>query len=150
MAAGVRAFEGFGELRVDEFFHFRESAIEINRAHHRLKRIGQGGGAFAAAALFLAAADHQLGADLHRQRLLGQRFLVDHSRPRLGQRALVARGKLAEQLRANHQLQHRIAQKFQPLIVLERLTFFVAHRGMRQRQLQQRGVLEGVPQPFLK
>ena len=107
-------------------------------------------GAFASAVHFLAAAQNQMRAEAERAGVFGQRAAVDEFGARLGQRAFVERGKFFIKLVREDELQHGVAEKFQPLVVRRRRAAFVRDGRMRQRQPQQALVAERVAETGLE
>jgi len=75
---------------------------------------------------------------------------VHQLRPENGQPALRQLGKPAVKFRRYRKLKHRIAQKFEPLIVGRPLTLFVAEGGMRQSKAQKGRVRKRVTETLLK
>ena len=117
----------------------------------RLKCVRQRGRALAPAVRFLAVAENQVRAQAERAGVLGQRAAVDQFGARLGQRAFVERGKFFVKLVGQDELQHGVAEKFQPLIVrLVGVAAFVRDGRMRQRQPQQALVAKRVAEAGLK
>ena len=66
---------------------------------------------------FLAVAQNQMRAEVKRAGVFGQRAAIDEFGARLGQRAFVECGKFFVKLARQDELQHRVAEKFQPLVV---------------------------------
>ena len=82
--------------------------------------------------------------------MFGQRAAVDQLGARLGQRAFVERGKFFVQLAREHELQHGVAEKFQPLVVRRWRAGFVRDGRMRERQPQQALVAERITETGLE
>jgi len=67
---------------------------------------------------------------------LGQRGLLDQVGAQPGQVAFVDLGEALEQQRRHDEVQHRVTQKLQPLVVAG------AMAAVRERLLEQRGIAE--------
>ena len=90
-------------------------------------------------------------AQAQRAAVLGQRCGVDQLGARLGQRPFVGRREIFHRTRCvSTELQHRVAEKFQPLIVRRGRVLLMRDGRMRQRQPQQAFVAELVAETFLK
>ena len=156
----VQFAEGRAKFAQNEFARRLKSAVQKNRAEQRFKRVRQRGRAFAPAVHFLAAAQNQMRAEAEGAGVFGQRAAVDEFCARLGQRTFIERGKFLVKLLRQDELQHGVAEKFQPLIVRGLSRRFVpARRGfawlmgdgrMRERQPQQALVAERVAETGLK
>jgi len=96
----------------------------------------------AGARLAFAQAEHQ--RDLQRLGQAVQRVLLDQIGPHARQLAFAQAAKRAVQHVGNGQVQHGIAEEFEPLVVVRR------EAAVRQRPLQQRGLRKVVPQPRLQ
>lgn len=83
-------------------------------------------------------------------RLSSQRRSIHQLSPRLGQRPLTQPRKPVVELRSNGQLDHRIPQELQPLIVVLAPTFFMGHGRMRQSQGEESRIAKLVPQSDLE
>ncbi len=132
-----------GDQRRQPALHRAHSLIEIERAQHGFKRIGQQGLPRAPAAHCFAFAHADMLAQAN---LIGEfaQFLGAHKRGANGrQAAFIVIGILAIQPARHDEVQNRIAQKFQPFIV-ERLHFgmLVQIRAMREGVGQEPGILE--------
>ena len=75
---------------------------------------------------------------------------IDQLGAGFGERAFVDVAKLFEKFTGQRQLQHRVAEKFQALVVLHGRPLFVGDGGMRERQPQPGFVMEMVTQSGLK
>jgi len=82
--------------------------------------------------------------------LLGQRAAIDHLRPGLRQRAFAQRRKFFVEFPGEDELQHGVAEKFQPLIVLYGSALLMSDRGMRQGEAQQAFITERITKARLK
>ena len=69
---------------------------------------------------FPRPAQNQMRAEVQSAGVFGQRVAVDEFRARLRQRALIECGKLSVELLREDELQNRVTEKFQPLIVRSR------------------------------
>ena len=131
-----------GDEGQDEILCDLHAAVQIQRRDDGLKRIGNDAGAGAAAAALLAAAKAQVLAEVDLLRELKQRPLADEAGPDAGQIALRPVGVGVEQIVCRHDLQHAVAQKLQPLVVLHRGAALVGVAGVGQGRFQQLRVLE--------
>ena len=116
---GCRRFEGD---RLPPVGHHQSlgrfpPSILVDRSDHSLHGVGQNAFLAAATRLDLALSQPEGVPQLERLRHLGQGFLSHHRRPHPGHLALPKVGVLAEEVAGNHELQDRVAQEFQPLVV---------------------------------
>ena len=109
-------------------------AVQIHRAQQRLHRVGENRGLFAPAAMLFAMAEQQVFAEIQPSGRDLERPFLHAARAQARQLALRQIGVLMIQPDAGTQLQHRIAQEFQPLVVNVRLPRI---GRMGHRQLQQ-------------
>ena len=121
--------------------HGFEPAVEIQRAAQRLEGIRENGLAAESAGLELARTQQQQLAELHRLRDLRQRLLAHQPRAQARQVAFAGRGKLAIQPLGQQQVEHRVAEEFEPLVVGP----FGA--AMRERDDEQRAIARRIAQP---
>ena len=89
-------------------------------------------------------------AEVKRTGVFGQRAAVDEFGARLRQRAFIERGKLFVKFLRKDELQHGVAEKFQPLVVRGRRAAFVRDGRMREREAQQIFVAELKTEVILK
>ena len=89
-------------------------------------------------------------AEVKREGAFGEGAAVDKFGACLRQRPFVERGKFFIQFLRENQLQHGIAEKFQPLIMRYRRIVFVCDGRMREREAQQAFVAEFVTETGLK
>ena len=89
------------ELAQDKFARRFKTAVQKNRAQHRLKRVGQRGRALAPAVRFLAAAQNQMRAQPQRAGAFGQRAAVDEFGARLRQRPFAERREIVRKAAAS-------------------------------------------------
>ena len=142
--------ELLAELAEDKIPRGLEASIEENRAQQRFEGIGQGGRALATAAGLFAPAENQMFAQTEPASLLGKRAAIDHLRPGLGQRAFTHHRKFFVEFNREDKLQHGVAEKFQPLIMLYGSALLMRDRGMRQREAQQAFITERITEARLK
>ena len=83
-------------------------------------------------------------------RLGRESFSIDHLRTRFGQRTFADRSKFFIQLLGEHQPQHRIAEEFQALIVLNVFLQLVRDGGMGQSETQQIRIAKAITQTSLE
>ena len=120
------------------------ASIHIDRRQHGLHGVGQNAGLLAAAGLLLAMAHQQISAQVQRAGNHAERAFAHQRGAAGGQFALVQVGVFRVQHVADAKLQHRVAQKFQALVVRQLCG------GMRQRQAQVGRVPEGIAQGLLQ
>ena len=89
-------------------------------------------------------------AEIEGAAFFGERAAVDQFGARLGERAFAKCGKFFVKFAREDELQHGVAEKFEPLIVLDGHALLVGNGGMRQRQPQQTGIAESVAQAGLE
>ena len=89
-------------------------------------------------------------AEAQRAAMHGEGSAIDELGAGFGERAFVEVGKLFVEFAGQRQLQHGVAEKFQPLVVLHGRTLFVRDGRMRERQPQAGGVMKEVTQSGLK
>ena len=92
--------------------------------------------------MLFAPAQTQVIAEIDLLSELEQCALADEAGADAGQIALGAVGIGVEQIVRRDDLQHAVAQKFQPLVVLDRGAALVGIAGMGERDLQQLRVFE--------
>ena len=138
------------EFAQDEFARGIESTVEKNRADNSLERVGQRGRALASAVQFLAAAENEMLAEGKHPAMYGQGAAVDKLGAGLGKRAFVEARKLFVKLARQHELQHGIAEKFQPLVVQDGSSQLMRHGRMRERQTKLVFVTEVVTEADLE
>ena len=99
--------------------------------------------AVAAAALLLAKAQSQVAAEVDSAGEVGQRLRAHQRRPQGGQFALVHLGKAMIEVTGHDEVDHRVAQKLQPLVVLGGEAGVLVEVGaMSQSACQQRVVAD--------
>ena len=120
------------------------ASIQIHRAQHGFKRIGQDGGALVAArAHFALTQAHDAGqAQLQRQAV--QRVLFDQVGANAREVTFWQAAQLFEQQMRHTQIEHRVAQKLQTLVVVG------AEAAVRQSALQQSRLRKVVLQALLQ
>ena len=120
------------------------AGIQVHRTDHRLHGIGQDGRALPSAGFQLTLAQTQHG---RQAQLIGQhhqRVLLDQIGPCARQVAFGQARQLAVEQVGNGEVEHRVAQKLQPLVVIRRKA------AVRERLLKQRRLSEGVAQLALQ
>src|SRR4051812_32135942 len=85
-------------------------------------------------------------AEVQSGSVFGERLAIHQFRARLGQRAFIEAGKFFVEFASEHKLQNGVAEELETLVGLHRRTLLVSDRWMRERELQQLGVAEGIPQ----
>ena len=89
-------------------------------------------------------------AEVERAGVFGQRAAIDEFGARLCQFAFIERGKFFVEFLREDELQHGVAEKFQPLIVFARHAAFVRDGRMRERETQKIFVAKIICETFLK
>ena len=102
------------------------------------------------AARFLAATQDQMRAEVERAGVFGERAAIDEFGARLRQHAFIERGKVFVEFLREDELQHGVAEKFQPLIVFARHAAFVRDGRMCEREAQKIFVAKIICKTFLK
>ena len=138
------------EFAQNKFPRRVKTAVQKNRTEQGLECVRQRGRALAPAAGFFAVAENQVRAQAESPGMLGQRAAVDQFGAALGQRSFIERGKFFVKLVSQDELQHGVAEKFQPLVVRHGHAAFVRDGRMRERQPQQSLVAERVSETGLK
>ena len=128
----------------DELARHLHAAVQIQGGNNGLEGVRHHTGTGAAAAALLAAAKAQVLAEVDLLRELKQRPLADEAGPDAGQIALRPVGVGVEQVVCGYDLQHAVAQKLQPLVVLDRGAALVGVAGVGKRDFQQFRVFEFV------
>ena len=121
-----------------------KARVQINGRQHGLHGVGQHGRAFAPAGDLAPMIHAQVAAQLQVPRHGAQRFLAHHARAQKRHAPLLLLGVGGKDDIAHGQLQHRIAQELQPLIV------FSPAGGVGERQAQKRGIMKMILQRFFK
>ena len=89
--------------------------------------------------VFFAAAQNKFLAQTHRPREGLQVMPVDEAGALDGEPALRQLGKAAKQFVRNHELEHRIAEELEPLVIRQPLALFVAEGSVGERLSQELG-----------
>jgi len=131
---------------VDELARDLEALVQVYRAQHGLERVGEDRQPLAAAGLHLGMAQQHVAPEPHSQRPPRQDGLRDQQRLGLRELALVLVGMPAVEVLARHKAEHRVAEELQPLVRLAgALPGHAQVRAVRERQLEQAGVVERDP-----
>src|SRR5690606_26705314 len=115
-----------------------KAGVQVDRADQRLERVGQDGGAVRAARAGLAFTQAQQRRQRQPQREPVQRVLLDQVGPHARQVALRQFRETDVQQVRDGQVQHRVAEKLEALVVVGRET------AVRERELEQPRVRERV------
>ena len=129
-------------MRQDEALCHLHGRRQIQGGDDGLKGIGHHAGAGAAAAALLATAQAQILAQIDLLRKLEQCTLADKAGADAGQVALRAVGVGVEQVVCGYDLQNAVAQKLQPLVMLDRGAALIGIAGVGKRDFQQFRVFE--------
>ena len=147
-AAGVQRGEYVPLYKAARGVH---AAVEIERRDDGLHRVGEDGGALAAAGVLLAAAEADVAAQAQLRGDGVQALLTHQASPQPGHPALGHVGEAPEQRVRHHHAQNGVAQELQPLVALAAGgTALVCIGAVRQRGLQKPSVTEAVAEFFLK
>jgi len=132
--AGERLAQG----RADERAHGLEAAVEVHGAENGLVDVGQDGSRQCAVAQTRAQRHQRIEPESERR--FRERFARDDGGLALGHLAFVQlRSRRAEQLLGDHEVERRVAQELESLVVA-----IAADGTVREGQLEQRGVAEFV------
>src|SRR5579864_781316 len=127
------------------------AGVEEHRAEHGLERVGQQRLQVSAATLRDALAEVEVAAQVELLGKLGQRVRVDHRRAGLRKLALGRSGMVLVQVLGADELQHRVAEVLEPLVVAGRqLRVLVGERAVRDGFVQQAGVAKVDPDLLLQ
>ena len=121
-----------------------EAAVEEGGADQRLERVGQDRRALRAAAAGFALGQAQHLRQAERQRGAVQAVLAHQVGAHARQVAFVRAGEALVQQRRDGQVQHRVAEELEPLVVVG------AEAAVRQRARQQRGLRKAMAQALLQ
>ena len=139
-------------------FHFLENetadcfqvAVEINRAEQGFERVAQGRIASPAAARFFAAAHQQMPAKIEAGGAHLERFARDEARPPRRQATFAGFAVTREEMLRDDELQDRIAEKFEALIIELRPLFFVRDARMSERFGEQLRIAKLIADAFFE
>ena len=124
---------------------FIEAAIQIQGGNYGFKGIGQQGILLSAAGDLLPLAQKQIIAETEAAGQFDQRLFTHHRSPEFRKLSFRIGGKGLHEQIADAKLQHRIAQKLQPFIVLHgQKRIFVDKRTVDQSIIQERQILPTV------
>ena len=137
-------------LREHERPHDWQSAVQVHRPHERLEGVRQGGRALPAAVAFVAAAHHEVAAQVEAPRVDGEGLARDQPRAQLGQLAFARVAEPPEEVFAEQELQDGVAEVFEPLVVEVHLLRLVPEARVRERLGQQERVAELVTDLFFE
>lgn len=126
-----------------------QSTIEKDRRHQGLEQIRLQVRAISAAGMLLAPSQLDIGVDSDGSRSIGQIPGGDQVGAELGQNPLAQIGVAREEVVADGQTEHGVAQKLQALIGLGQAVL-IGVRLVQQGQLEQTGVLEPIFQKLLE
>src|SRR6266705_224829 len=137
-------------LRENKSFRFLQSTIEINRADQRFERVRQGRYPRASTARFLAPTHQQELSEIERGGMGFQCVTRDQARAQFRQLSLRLIAEMPKKIFRHHELQDRVAQKFQALIIKMTLLGLMAEARMGQRLGQQKWIAEFVTDSFFQ
>src|SRR5438552_4730016 len=132
-------------MAADQLSSGREAPVEIYGADDRLVGRGEDRWLLAASALLFALAESELRAELDGGCLRRQHPGVDQRGSPLRQLPLVRLGKAFHQQVRDRQIEDRVAEEFELLVVVAR----AGKRGaMNQREREQRRIAKRVAEPI--
>ena len=133
---------------VDDALCRIKAAVHVRGGDDRFHRVGDDGVALASAGSRLAVAQQQILAQTHGGRGPSQIVLADEVCTDARQLALRLIGVVAVEVVRHNKAQNRVAQKFQPLIVVQAAgAVFIGVGAVRQRAAQQVLIMKYVAQP---
>ena len=135
--------DGLAEQARDQRLRRLEAAVDADRADQRLDRVGQDRRPRRAAAARLALGQLQRLGQAQHQRDLVQAVLAHEVGAHAREVAFVGAGEAVEQQPRDGQVQHRVAQELEALVVVG------AEAAVRERALEQRALGELVAEPLL-
>lgn len=147
---GRQRFDLRLEASQHEFAGSLETGVDEDRAEERFEGVGECGGPLASAVEGFAAAEEEVAAQVEAAALFGEEAAVDQSGAGLGEIALTEIGEAVVELAGEDQLENRVAEEFEPLVVLNAVTLFVSHRGVGEGELEEFGVPEPDAEPGLQ
>src|SRR5256885_2257050 len=125
--------------------------IEEDGAEHRLERVGEQRLEVPASSFRDALAEVEVAAEVELLGKLGQRVGVDHRRTRLRQLAFGGARVMLVQILGADQLQHRVAEVFEPFVVARRDGWiFIRERAVRDSLEKEARVAKVDPDLLLK
>jgi hypothetical protein len=133
------------EQAVHQFGGRVEALIEIDRADHRFKGVGEDGRLVPATRALFTPAEPDEGAEFQTATDLRQRTRIDHRGPQLGQLAFGQVGVGRVQRVRDDEAEHGVPEELQPL-VRRQTAVLVRVRTVGQRT-HQKGGLEVIPEP---
>ena len=122
---------------VDFVYRSIKTAIQINGADERFKRVRQSRCSLAPTTGFLAASHQKVTSQIERSGVHLQRFAGNEPGTQFCQLSFGFGTKAAKEMFANHKLKDSVAEKFQALIIKMIALSFMAQTGMRERLRQE-------------
>ena len=123
-----------------------DAAVQIDRRDDRLKGVGQDAGAVPAAGLLLALAEEHVRAEVQFPGEVAAGFLADRGGAELGELPLRHVAEVVEEGVRGDEAEDGVAEELEALVVLVPRPLLVGIGGVGQRRVQEREVLEGVPE----
>lgn len=133
------------EQAVHQFGGRVEALVEVDRADHRFKGVGEDGCLVPSARAFFTAAEPDEGPQVESATDLRQRTRVDHRGPQLGQLALGQVGVGAVQRVRDDEAEHGVPEELQPLV--RRQAAVLVRVGTVGQRSHQKGGLDVVAEP---
>src|SRR6266851_2729206 len=154
-AAGGDAIERVGKVEIDYLEHFLPAVRQVDRADHRLERVGEHRALAAAAGELFPAAEQEQIPETNLPGDPGQPFLVDDQRAQLRQLPFGGAGETLHQSVADRQIHHRVPEKLEPLVVADAVSpmlvgvAFVSQGGQPERGVWKRDPKSGFQRSHL-
>ncbi len=142
--------EGVLEEAHDEAPGAVVAGIDEHGPDDGLEGVGDGGGALAAAAGFLAAAQDEVGAELECVSVLGEGGAIDELGTGLGQGALAEVGVVLVEPCGDDDLDDGVAKELEALVVQLARPLFMGDGGMGEGEAQEGGIAEAMAQRRLE
>ena len=138
----VESFKILARLREHDAARSHVVRVEVDCADERFVCVGERRAAFATAGGFLAAAHHQVPAEIEPLGVNFQAVARDEAGAHLGELPLAEFRKMIEQPLGEDELEHRIAEKFETLVVEVMPLRLVPDGRMRERLRKQERIAE--------
>jgi len=121
-------FNEWGDKLLDGF----QPLVKIQRPNQRLECAARNSGAFSAAGVLFPFAHIQKRAQFYARSKIGEHFRAHQRRAQAGKFALFYARKVVIKVFCGHKIENGIAQKFEPLIIFQRvIRVFIQVRAVR-------------------
>ena len=128
----------------------RFARIQIDGTEEGFEAVGKSGSAGAAAGSFLAFAHHEVLAKIDLGSVAGKCGTGDEAGAQLGEVPLIEIGEPVEELVGEDQLDHGVAEKFEPLVIEVRLVGLVGEARVGERFGQEERITKLVSDAFFE